>query len=554
MKKIFTLAALFVAAIGANAQEKWSVANEDGTLKAEYVANADASQASVVTFKTENVEGTHVSGPIAGYEDGTNEAHELTPKVDNSWGNLSTKKLSADGSVAPFFYVQGKGNPVNLEKVFMEEIIDSETGEGTGKWRANWNDSYYKPDGTAGIPSNGTYVTLKAAVNGTMKVGAWINKGNREIFVVKASDAKALAFGTDIKLSGYINGKNNDVAEEDTENPLKGYNKFFEELQTKAQLYQAFNDTCTDKNDIKTIGELDAYIVGEGNQAAWVYLTWEAVAGETYYVFNKSTQIGFSGFEFTAGGGDTPGEGGMNWDFTKWSANDLANLKAEAAQYPIDKLIDPTLWRSYEKADGSTEDKGGACYWYGTAVAEGELVEMTANGVALEGLKGLKFGPLSGGSLAIAVNYPETSLGTYAGGSYLWMGGKNNSFTIPGVKKGDVITMDVESHKPSDARGVAMTMAGAAVAPTSGSETPTVKETVVWTVPADGDATFTNNNGCHIYYIKIASATGIDNAIVDNAQKTVVGYYTINGVQNNGLVKGLNIVKFSDGSSVKVIK
>ncbi len=52
----------------------------------------------------------------------------------------------------------------------------------------------------------------------------------------------------------------------------------------------------------------------------------------------------------------------------------------------------------------------------------------------------------------------------------------------------------------------------------------------------------------------VPGTSGIDNAIVDNAQKVVVGYYTINGVQNNGLVKGLNIVKFSDGSSVKVIK
>ena len=109
MKKIFTLAAVACMAWSVNAQtEVWSVANEDGTLKADYVANPDPDKASVVTFTTTNVTGSHVSGPVAGYKD----AEELTdgrllPDVNNTWGNLNTKALSADGSVAPFYYVQG---------------------------------------------------------------------------------------------------------------------------------------------------------------------------------------------------------------------------------------------------------------------------------------------------------------------------------------------------------------------------------------------------------------------------------------------------------------
>ena len=199
--------------------------------------------------------------------------------MDNSWGNISKKDLSKDGSVTPIYYVQGKGNPVNLDKVTWEQVMTD--GEPTGMYRAFWDDSYYAPDGSAGLPKNGTYITLTPKVKGTIKVTIWINKGNRDVYVVKASDAKALALGTEVTISGYINGQNNEVEEG---NPLQGYPKMQENIATKG-----------------TEGT-DAYVVGPGNQAFWGYLTFTAEANETYYVFNKNTQIGFGGFEFTPSG------------------------------------------------------------------------------------------------------------------------------------------------------------------------------------------------------------------------------------------------------------
>ena len=278
MKKIFTLVSIAFCAMSVNAQEAWYVNNEDGTLKAEYVANEDPSAMSVVEFATANVTGTHTSGPVAGYNDATTTP--LEPKVDNTWGGIQKKDLSADGSVAPFYYVSGKGNPVNLDKVTWEEVVTD--GVGTGMYRAYWEDSYYSPDGANGFPTNGTYVTLTPKVAGTMKVAVWINKGSRDIYVVKKSDAKALALGTEVIASGYVNGANWDVEDD---SPLKGYPMLQENIAPKG-----------------TEGS-DAYVVGAGNQAAWVYLTFNAVAGETYYVFNKNTQVGFSGFGFTPAGG-----------------------------------------------------------------------------------------------------------------------------------------------------------------------------------------------------------------------------------------------------------
>ena len=278
MKKIFTLVSIALCAISANAQESWTVNNEDGTLKADYVANADPSAMSVVSFSTDNVSGTHTSGPVAGYTDGELVNGKLEAKVDNTWGGIQKKALSKDDSTAPFYYVQGKGNPVNIDKIDFEEIVTD--GEGTGVYRAKWDNAYYNPDGTSGLPTNGTYVTLTTKTAGTLNVKTWINKGFRKVYIVKASDTKPLTFGTDVIVSGYINGQNNDVTED---SPLYGYPRLQDNIATKG----------TEGGDI--------YVVGPGNQAGWFTFTFNTVANETYYLFCESTQIGFGGYEFTTG-------------------------------------------------------------------------------------------------------------------------------------------------------------------------------------------------------------------------------------------------------------
>ena len=247
------------------------------------------------------------------------------------------------------------------------------------------------------------------------------------------------------------------------------------------------------------------------------------------------------------------------WDFTKWSEATIANLKAEAATYGKGdssgyEYPATTLWRSYEqlaanKTTGVMEGKNeqnGKCYWYGTKVAEN--ANMTANGVEIEELKGLYFNPFAAGNLALAIDYPSTSLGTYHGGSYLWLGGstKNgNTMTIPAVKPGSTITMYVESHKSVDGRGVGLTVNGTAVLPTEGSEKPKELTKCVWVVPTEGietetvDAVFKNNNGCHIYSITVAEPAEpifpINEALTENTGKFENGEI-ITGKYVNGMV------------------
>ena len=115
------------------------------------------------------------------------------------------------------------------------------------------------------------------------------------------------------------------------------------------------------------------------------------------------------------------------------------------------------------------------------------------------------------------MNY-QKALSDYAGPAYLWLGGGKNKipcFTIPGVKAGSTITMEVESHKASDARGVELyTGVDAdnlvdANTKIGDSFTPKEKDTHSWTIDNDCDVIVYNTNGCHIYKIEIATGTGI---------------------------------------------
>lgn len=249
------------------------------------------------------------------------------------------------------------------------------------------------------------------------------------------------------------------------------------------------------------------------------------------------------------------------WDFTAWSDETKANLAADAATVVPTENEDGTLtyptvtpWRSYEKVGGPTEtdpDREGNAYWYGTAIAGSE--ELVANSVVIAETKGLFFNTVAAGALAIGVNYPK-ALSDYEGPSYLWIGGKNNSFTIPNVKSGAKITMAVESHKTTDARGVKLTINGEEIA----SAIPTTYQVFDITVPGEltdnvlSDVVLTNTNGCHIYFITVDATGKTEDAI--NEVKAVVktinnDVYTINGVKVrnageslDGLAKGLYII------------
>jgi len=245
----------------------------------------------------------------------------------------------------------------------------------------------------------------------------------------------------------------------------------------------------------------------------------------------------------------------QKWDFTNWSAETVANLKAVNAAN--------TTWSDIEKVDGTepTETSKDNCFWQvdvtATVDADGNL---TANGQVIKELKGLKYKNTNNRSLAIAVNYP-TALSDYKGGSYLWLGSQAlEYFAIPDVPAGATIKMGVESHKASDARGVMLFLTEDGHVDASGKKpvlsgegalkdkdgnavaVPKTYTEQEWVVPADAAATndvyVFNSNGCHLYYIEVVGSTGgVEDITV--AEDENAPMYNLQGVQVDENYKGV---------------
>lgn len=238
------------------------------------------------------------------------------------------------------------------------------------------------------------------------------------------------------------------------------------------------------------------------------------------------------------------------WSFTSWKTSTVRALVADAAASKTSGWSDVEKAADAEAGLDPTEASKNNCFW---CVAEpNEDGTLSANGEVIEELKGLKWNKTytTARSLAIAVNYASTSLGDYAGGAYLWLGGgkkKVPCFTIPGVKAGSTVTMEVESHKPAEGRGVELYTGvdadGLVDAATKIGDTfaPTAKEAHSWTIENDCDVIVYNTNGCHIYSIKVeAGSTGISTVNAQKTQNNVI--YNLAGQKVGNDYKGIVIM------------
>ena len=146
----------------------------------------------------------------------------------------------------------------------------------------------YNPDGSLGVPLVGLHYQFTASVAGTIKIGIWINKGNRNFYVVDGTTALPIK----PKFEGYINGQNETYTNEAGEEASRKKYLTNEEIQ-------ALHDAA--KVDAATGVDNAPYVVGAGNQPFFGYVVFDMEPGKTYYVFNDNTQVGFNGWEFTTG-------------------------------------------------------------------------------------------------------------------------------------------------------------------------------------------------------------------------------------------------------------
>lgn len=261
-------------------------------------------------------------------------------------------------------------------------------------------------------------------------------------------------------------------------------------------------------------GKLNVNVLTKKNGNTYTYdvVTKEALTTEGFSFFFSVDNAHLT--DFTVSIEKQAVASAHTYDFTAWSAETVAALKAELNSAA-------PLWTDIEKEswDAPAELAAGNCFWnYGGKEYADE--ELTANGVVIAETKGLKFGGMSKrGQLAIAVNYGGhvgTNFGPYNGPCYLWLGNKVDYFLIPDVPAGSSITIGVESHKngaaegeDSDPRGIQLSIDGTNLGE---AFTPTLYAENTWTVPAGtGNVTVKvqATSGCHLYFIDIKSGSSV---------------------------------------------
>ena len=317
MKKIYTMIAMALCTLTASAQDVYN-AIVDGKLAPEFAAvagesggaaNNTADGKSLVVMQVGKATVTGVGGttpannteiggaaqqitigaPVEGKEN-TYYIESVGAWNDVNWG------MKNQGDI-DFWYVTGTGNPY-VEMYAVQNSKDGELVENS--YKADY--VYYEPDGSKGLPITGLYYKFTATAKGAFKVKVWANKGNRKTFVVNAKDMKAQK----LYASGYINGVNDEngkkkllsVEQVDSVHHVYIYGNYDKAVadggKTEEELAQM-------KADADAMAVERQYVIGNGNQNFWGWLTFDIEAGEEYWVFQHSSQIGFGGFEFHEG-------------------------------------------------------------------------------------------------------------------------------------------------------------------------------------------------------------------------------------------------------------
>ena len=320
MKKIFTLISVALCSLTVNAQDVYN-AIVDGKLAPEFaavagedggVANNAADGMSIVTMKAGKATVTAVGGTTPANADGGGQQITIGDVIDadkhiykvasvEAWNDIKWDRKN-QGDI-DFWYIAGTGNPY----VQMNAVENSKDEVWQGNYKADY--VYYEPDGSVGMPVTGLYYKFTASAKGAFKVKVWANKGNRKTFVVNAATKKAER----LLASGYINGVNDadgkkkllSVEQVDSVHHIYIYGNYETALakgKAEDQTQEEFEAKMAEmKAEADKMAVERQYVIGNGNQNFWGWLTFDVEAGEEYWVFQHSSQIGFGGFEFHEG-------------------------------------------------------------------------------------------------------------------------------------------------------------------------------------------------------------------------------------------------------------
>lgn len=238
----------------------------------------------------------------------------------------------------------------------------------------------------------------------------------------------------------------------------------------------------------------------------------------------------------------------QKWDFTNgWSQATLDKLAANVA------------------AGGDwTAETEGKSYQIGAREA-GPLTVNTVEGTyEIPETKGLTFKATAAQHIVIVYNDES---GKYPI-SYLWINGKRDmdQFVIHNVEPGQLITIDYDSHKNSESRGLKAVTSGVYVQGTTDVQSTTKeRKTVVFettSMEGVGDVTFQATNGFHIYSITVGTdEPGYDIGYVYNSsypgfktEDDMIGSFMLGELNPNHQVTAYDLATVTDLTAEKLMQ
>ena len=222
---------------------------------------------------------------------------------DITWKNGNNKTDINDAAGTKLYFVMGQGNA--YKNIYCESFISEDSGDEVNRPYYTYID--YE-NGEKGVPGYGLYYKFTPAVSGALRVQVWINKGSRKTVVAKGSTGEPLKYGVDYQFEGYVNGQR---ANDETRPLLNedGTPKLDNQDNPTYEQYQIFftaEEMLERHNNAKVVDGVDTapFVLDAGNQALWGWITLNVEAGESYYFFQLSSQLGFGGYDFTPAGGE----------------------------------------------------------------------------------------------------------------------------------------------------------------------------------------------------------------------------------------------------------
>lgn len=197
----------------------------------------------------------------------------------------------------------------------------------------------------------------------------------------------------------------------------------------------------------------------------------------------------------------------MQWDFTNWSSETLANLAADVNNW------------------GPGSGDMAAIRYTNKVTVSGTI---QANGVDIAEAKGLQFG--SYGADKLRIDY-----GTAENGSRISLNGSKLQVTIPNLAEDDIIQIDANTSKSGESRG--FTFTNADVTEKKVSERTVIEVKAV----KAGSVVLSTTSGMQVFSIKVsqANATAISQSFVDPQPDTQT--YNIYGQSVSADYRGIVI-------------